>query len=91
MATQWQPRDAKLEDVEGMVRTDFSAFAGNPQREQTLARDGPEKTKARLSDKYAKYISNPQRYKTIVVELNGVIISIGVMDLKPLEEGITSM
>ncbi|CAG9946344.1 unnamed protein product [Clonostachys rosea f. rosea IK726] len=86
MATQLQPRDAKLEDLQGILKTDLSAFDGNPERVKNIAKNGLEQTKERLLDKYAKYINNTERFKTIVVEINGDIACIGVLDFKPFED-----
>ncbi|CAH0023480.1 unnamed protein product [Clonostachys rhizophaga] len=86
MATQLQPRDAKLEDLQGILKTDLSAFDGNPEREKNIAKNGLPATKERLLGKYAKFINNTERFKTIVVEINGEVASIGVLDFKPFED-----
>ncbi|KAK7212633.1 hypothetical protein V2G26_019811 [Clonostachys chloroleuca] len=86
MATQLQPRDAKLEDLQGILKTDWSAFEDNPERAKNIKNNGPEATEKRLLDKYAKYITNTERFKTIVVEINGEVASIGVLDFKPFED-----
>ncbi|CAG9986475.1 unnamed protein product [Clonostachys byssicola] len=85
MATQVQPREAKLEDLEGILRTDISAFEGNPERESNMTKNGPVATKERLLGKYTKFITD-ERFKMSVVEVNGEVVSIGVLDFKPFED-----